>query len=486
MLYLLGDNLYIDAKIKTLGIGKLKFILKPKYRQKVINTCYFSAVMAAFVLSLAHNNRVEASVDTRDYFSYMLIEDSINRNLDNMEDISSASVDNIKAMFDMVDNLVKHKNIARDITLQSGDTLISALIRQGISREAANDVYYSLKEHYDPRDLKAGEKLTVNLEIDSQTEKTIGINYLMLEPSAGERIITALKDGIFETYVEKAEFIDEINSISGEISGNLSAAMSKEGVPMRIISNFINLFSYAVDFRRDLRQGDKFEIVYESQVIPDGTVVKSGNILYAGLLLRNQKVALYRFRDSNGNVDYYTENGRALKKTLDRKPMAFRNARISSAFGKRYHPILKKYKIHWGVDYAAPKGSAIYAGGDGVVQVAKYNGAYGNYIKIRHNSEFSTAYGHMTGFAKGIRPGVRVTQGQIIGYVGSTGRSTGPHLHYEVIQNGRRVNPRTIKASTGENLSGSSLTKFKKVVARINNDYGKAFAAKQDAKLAQK
>ena len=175
-----------------------------------------------------------------------------------------------------------------------------------------------------------------------------------------------------------------------------------------------------------------------------------------------------------------------MKKTLDRKPMAFRNARISSPFGKRYHPILKKYKIHWGVDYAAPSGSAIYAGGDGVVQVAKYNGAYGNYVKIRHNSEFSTAYGHMRGFAKGIRPGTRVTQGQLIGYVGSTGRSTGPHLHYEVIQNGRRVNPRTIKASTGENLSGANLQKFKTVMAKLDKEHGTALASKSEKKLAQK
>ena len=247
------------------------------------------------------------------------------------------------------------------------------------------------------------------------------------------------------------------------------------------------MFSYAVDFKRDIQKGDKFEIVYESKVTPDGNVVKSGDILYAGLVLRNQKIALYQFEDAKGASEYYDAKGRALKKSLDRKPMSFRNARISSPFGKRYHPILKKYKIHWGVDYAAPKGTLVYAGGDGVVQVAKYNGSYGNYVKIRHNSEFSTAYGHMNGFAKGIRPGVRVTQGQVIGYVGSTGRSTGPHLHYEVIQNGRRVNPRTIKAATGENLKGSELAQFKKIVAQIDNSYGKAFVQNnEDQKLAQK
>ena len=465
----------------------MKFILKFKHRQKVINTCYFTAVLAAFVLSLAHNNRVEASVDTKDYFSYLMIENSINNGLEDASDFSEESVDNIRAMFEMVDNLVKYKNIEKDVVLESGDTLISALTRIGISKDVANDIYYSLKEHFDPRDLKAGQTLKVNLAINAQTDKLEGINYLILEPQAGERIITALKDNVYQTYVEKDEFIDEVNSITGEISGNLSTAMSNQGVPMKVISNFINIFSYSIDFRRDIQKGDKFEIVYESQVIPDGTVVKSGDILYAGLILRNQKIAIYRFENSKGDVEYYEANGRALKKTLDRKPMSFRNARISSPFGKRYHPILKKYKIHWGVDYAAPKGTLIYAGGDGIVQVAKYNGSYGNYVKIRHNSEYSTAYGHMNGFAKGIRPGVRVKQGQVIGYVGSTGRSTGPHLHYEVIKNGRRVNPRTIKASTGENLRGNDLTKFKKTVAQINNTYGKAFAkADENTKLAKK
>lgn len=464
----------------------MKFILKSKYRQKVINTCYFSAVMAAFVLSLAHNNRVEASIDNRDYFSYLMIEDSVSQNIDDTQNISEESASGIKAMFEMVDKLVKQRNVEKEVALQSGDTLISLLTRLGASREVANDIYYSLKEHYDPRDLKAGQKLKVNLAIDSQTEELANVNYLMIEPNAGERIITALKNGAFETYVEKDEFIDEINSISGEIDGNLSSVMNRKGVPMRVISNFINIFSYSVDFKRDLQKGDSFEIVYESQVTPDGTLVKSGNILYAGLVLRNQKIALYRFKDSKGNVGYYSAKGQALKKTLDRKPLAARNARISSPFGKRYHPILRKHKIHWGVDYAAPSGTPIYAGGDGVVQVAKYNGSYGYYIKIRHNSEFSTAYGHMSRFAKGIRPGVRVTQGQVIAYVGSTGRSTGPHLHYEVIQNGRRVNPRTIKAATGENLSGNNLAKFKKLVAKIDNDFGKAFAERRSVKLAQK
>ncbi len=461
------------------GTKHLKNIFKIKNHPKTLTACCLGAAVSVVVLTLSLN-KVEASTDSKDYFSYLLIDEK-NNNSENEE-----SFDNIKLMFNFVDKLVNNRNIEKEVVLKNGDTLISMLKNMGIGRETANDIYYSLKEQYDPRDLKAGQKLKINLAVDSKTEKTLNVNYLMIEPNVGERIVTALKDGAFKTYVEKEEFIDEVNSISGEIDGNLSSVMNKQGVPMRVVSNFINLFSYSVDFRKDVQKGDRFEIVYESKVIPDGSLVKSGNILYAGLILRNQKIALYRFEDAKGKVDYYTEKGQALKKNLDRKPLAQRNARISSQFGKRFHPVLKKYKIHWGVDYAAPTGTPIFAAGDGVVQVAKYNGSYGKYIKIRHNSEYSTAYGHMSRFAKGISSGVRVKQGQVIAYVGSTGRSTGPHLHYEVIQNGRRVNPRTIKAATGENLSGNNLSKFKKVVASIDKDFGKAFAENKTIKLSQR
>ena len=262
--------------------------------------------------------------------------------------------------------------------------------------------------------------------------------------------------------------------------------MNSQGVPNKIVQEFIKIFSYSVDFRRDVRKGDKFEIIFENNITKDGKVASYGNILYAGLQLRKEKVALYRYTDSKGNTDYYTEKGLAMKKTLHKKPLSFQNARISSPFGKRRHPIKKRWIIHWGVDYAAPKGTKIFAGGDGVVQVAKYNGGYGNYIKIRHNSEYSTAYGHMWKFAKGIKPGKRVKQGQVIGYVGSTGLSTGPHLHYEVIRNGKRVNPRTIRAATGNNLAGKDLKKFKLMVSDIKSSYSKMFAMQEKSKLAKK
>lgn len=468
------------------------FTLPYIHKHKIINICYFAAIILAFVLSLIHNNRVEASTDSKYYFSYLIeneleeteIEAEEISEIESMEPIEEAT-DNIKAMFEVVDNMIKYKTVEREITVQKGDTLISSLTKAGISRDDANKIYYSIKSDFNPSSLKAGQKINTILSVESEDEtKVVAIDYLKIELSAGERVITARKHDQFETFLEQDEMIEKTNAVSGSISGNLSASMQSAGVPMRAVNNFINLFAYAVDFKRDVKKGDKFEIVYESENNNKGDLIKCGKILYAGLQLRNQKIALYRYDDTKGNVDYYTPSGQALKRTLDRKPLAFRNARISSPFGRRLHPILKKHIIHWGVDYAAPKGTPIYAGGDGVVQVAKYNGGYGNYIKIRHNSEFSTAYGHMSSFAKGMHPGVRVTQGQIIGYVGSTGRSTGPHLHYEVIQNGKRVNPRTIKASTGENLSGQALNRFKQTVAKVNQEYVDAFSGK--SKLAQK
>lgn len=464
-------------------------------RHKVVNTCYFGAILAAFVLSLVHNNKVEASTDPKDYFAYLMESEEdagsvtiIAEDTEEVGDIvSGESQNNIKEMFDVVDSMVRYKNVEKELSVEKGDTLISLLKRSGVTRDEANKVYYSLKSDFNPSSLRAGQKIKAIFSIDTQDDTAPAeLNYMVIEINAGERVVTARNHDKFETFVEQDELIDKTNAVNGVISGNLSSSMQNAGVPMRAVNNFINLFAYAVDFKRDVKKGDKFEIVYESRVNNNDELIKCGKIVYAGLVLRNQKITLYRYEDSNGNVDYYTASGQALKRTLDRKPLAFRNARISSPFGRRLHPILKKHIIHWGVDYAAPQGTAIYAGGDGVVQVAKYNGGYGNYIKIRHNSEYSTAYGHMSKFAKGMRPGVRVTQGQIIGYVGSTGRSTGPHLHYEVIQNGKRVNPRTIKASTGENLSGQSLVKFKQKVEKVNKEYVDAFSGKEVVKVAQK
>ena len=458
----------------------MKIDFNPRNKHRLLALGYATAVTLAFILSLTNNNSVNASVSRTDKFDYIMMENSIQNGVAGAETIyPESSVENIKSLYEMVNYGNREKTVESEIEISKGDTLISILSDLGLEYNEAHDIYLKLKKLYDPRSLR------VTTTVDSRENTLLSLDNITITPSLGKRYVIEKNEA--EEYVarvEQDELIEEVNSASGDISGTLSASMQKQGVPSRVVANFINIFSYSVDFRRDLRKGDKFEIIYENKITPNGETVKSGDILYAALQLRKDKIALYRFKDKNGSVDYYNEKGYAMKKTLDRKPMSFKQARISSPFGRRFHPILRSYRVHWGVDYAAPKGTLVYAAGDGVIQMAKYNGGYGNFIKIRHNSEYSTAYGHMWKFAKGMRPGVRVKQGQVIGYVGSTGRSTGPHLHYEVLQNGKRVNPLKIKAAAGENLSGKKLASFKKNVAALKESHKSMFASADKKKLA--
>lgn len=468
----------------------LKFInnLKPKHKHRVITLGYALAVTSAFILSLANNTNVSASVSYQDRIDYFMLENAINENIEDTASIYPADrILNIRSLYDMVDSYQREKDIQHQFIVKKGDNFISLLGSMGLSYDEAHNLYKKFKKIYDPADIRIGQKIVVNGIFDNKLNKLSSVESIIIHENNVKSYCLQKNDqGQYETVVNQEELITEVNSASGSISGSLSKSMNNQGVPNKIVQEFIKIFSYSVDFRRDVRKGDKFEIIFENNITKDGKVASYGDILYAGLQLRNEKVALYRYTDAKGNADYYTEKGLAMKKTLHRKPLAFQNARISSPFGKRRHPIKKRWIIHWGVDYAAPKGTKIFAGGDGVVQVAKYNGGYGNYIKIRHNSEYSTAYGHMWKFAKGIRPGVRVKQGQVIGYVGSTGLSTGPHLHYEVVRNGKRVNPTTIRAATGNNLAGKDLKKFKLMVSDIKSSYSKMFALKEKDKLAQK
>ena len=488
---------YIDVDAQKLAgllkidIKRLRYIklaVKRRDNHKVIALGYAAAITVAFILSLTNNNDVNASITPTDTINYIMLENALDRSMEDSAEPTlypEKSLDNIKSLYNMVN--VKEKNVEKELTVSKGDTFISLISSLGLDYNQAHALYSKFKKIYDPASLRIGQKIIVSLTEDIQTHEMLSLDSIVIEPKSGQRYILERNDqNEYIAKAEKDELLEEINNASGTIQGSLSVSMRKQGVPGKIVAKFSNIFGQSVDFRRDVHNGDKFEVIYENHITPSGEVIKTGNILYAGLVLRKTRIELYRFADKNGNVDYYNEKGLAMKRTLHRKPLAFQRARISSPFGKRRHPILKRTIVHWGVDYAAPSGTAIYAGGDGVIQVAKYNGGYGNYIKIRHNSEYSTAYGHMKSFAKGIRPGVRVKQGQVIGYVGSTGRSTGPHLHYEVVQNGRRVNPLKIKAAAGENLAGNNLTKFKQQVAELKQTYKTMFAQNEAAKMAEK
>lgn len=357
----------------------------------------------------------------------------------------------------------------RVVMINHGDNFIGILTGLGMDYQSATNAYNTLKKVFDARKLQIGQHFEVVATYDVQTHDLESLDYLMIEPIRGTHYILQRNEyDQFEAKVEQEEFAYEIKNVEGKIGSNVINSLHSAGVPLRLANKLPPLFAHLINFSRDIKNGDSFEVKYEVHKDSNGEVVKIGDILYAKFVVGKRDLKLYRYKSRDGNVGYYDQNGGAKKSGLDKKPLAMRNARISSLFGYRRHPVYKDKRFHGGVDYAAPTGTAIYASGTGTIEMARYVNGYGNYIKIRHNSEYETAYGHMSKYASGMRPGVKVKQGQIIGYVGSTGRSTGPHLHFEILRKGQRIDPLKAKVATGNDLTGSQLAEFKRIVKSID------------------
>jgi len=322
----------------------------------------------------------------------------------------------------------------------------------------------------------ANKKLSnifINTEIRIITKEDQGINKLVSFFYPVDEITSV------EVKRNKDEFVVNKNILklekqevvlSNSIKNNLYSSAVEVGVEPNIIVEFANIFGFEVDFQRDIQVGDKFEIYYERLLDEDGVVRNTGKIFYASMFVNNKEISLYNFKYNN-ETGFYDVDGKSVIKTLMKTPI--NGARLSSSFGFRRHPILGFNKLHQGTDFAAKTGTPIMASGSGVVVMAQKYKGYGNYVKIRHNSTYETAYAHMSKYGRGIRKGVRVNQGQIIGYVGSTGLSTGPHLHYEVIENGKRVNSQRLKLPTGKTLDNEARNKFEveriKIDVRLSN-----------------
>lgn len=360
----------------------------------------------------------------------------------------------------------------KKLLVGKGDTLMDLLVRNRVPREEAYSAIQALSKVYDPRALNPGHAITVffhqdpaiadptfsGLEIKKDTVKTV--------------IVNRTDNGSYKVDQEEKEVHRTINGFRGDINGSLYVAAKAQGVPDGVILDLIKMYSFNVDFQRDIQPGDKFEVMFEDFVTEDGDAAPGkGDIVYAKLTLSGREIPLYRYTDRSGFADYYDATGHSGKKSLMKTPID--GARISSGFGMRRHPVLGYSKMHKGMDFAAPKGTPIYAAGDGkVVKLGPFS-SYGNYIKIRHQSGIETAYAHMKGFKAGLKTGARVRQGEIIGYVGTTGRSTGPHLHYEVMVAGKQVNPNSIKLPTGNALAGKELASFKAQVGQTNRQFDK-------------
>jgi len=370
------------------------------------------------------------------------------------------------------------------IEVQPGDTLMNLLVDKGVDRREAYAAIEALRQVFDPRDLRAGQRLALALspsamgfrpDIRAEAEPLptedgpLTLQRVVFRPRDTQEIAVARDaEGNFTAEESARELVAQPAVATGTIDSSLYVAADRAGLPPAVIVTMMKPFGYDVDFQRDIQSGDGFTVLYERLLDPQtGEEVRQGLPLYAEMRLGDKVLTAYLFTDDEGDEAYFNAEGRDVRKALMMTPID--GARLSSGFGLRRHPVLGYTKMHKGVDFAAARGTPIYAAGNGVIERIGRWGAYGKYIRIRHGStHYSTAYAHMHRFAKGLRKGARVKQGQVIGYVGSTGRSTGPHLHYEVLKAGKQVNPRAIKQLDGRQLKGRELARFEEHKERID------------------
>ena len=377
--------------------------------------------------------------------------------------LDSAEFNNLKKyVFENLNSPYREYNYI----VKNNDTIEKILKQHNVATEDINDIAIGVVKKK-LTNIFAETEIKIVIKEESGDNKIVSLSYPLNEVTTVEIIKKKGEFLVSENILtlEKQEIV-----FSNTIKNNLYSSAVEAGIEPNIIVEFANIFGFEVDFQRDIRADDKFEVYYERYVDEDAIVRNTGKIIYASMFVNNKELALYNFKFNN-KEGYYDVDGKSVIKTLMKTPI--NGARLSSSFGMRKHPILGYNKLHQGTDFAAPRGTPIMASGSGIIlRAQKYKG-YGNYISIRHNSTYITAYGHMSKFGRGIRKGVRVNQGRIIGYVGSTGMSTGPHLHYEVIKNNKKVNSQRLKLPSGKILNNEARNKFE--VDRI----------KIDVKLAQ-
>lgn len=359
-----------------------------------------------------------------------------------------------------VNALVEPETYNKQVKVLSGYSIDSLLLKEDINEEDVVASSRALKKVFDPRDLRAGSKVTISYD---WSDKTTFYGY-EIDLSYDQSVVVKRDEkGDFKARLEDKVFITTIEQGTGIIENSLYQSAVSSGVSPNVIMNLIQLYSFDIDFQRDVVSGSSFDIIYENYLDVRGKLVKHGNILAAVLKIGDRRFPIYRFTTEDGKTDYYDETGKSARKALLKTPV--NGAYISSGFGMRSHPISSYTAFHRGIDFAVRQGTPIYASGDGVVTSAIISDkGYGIHVKIRHPNGYETLYAHMVNYARGIKSGVRVTQGQIIGYVGSTGNSTGPHLHYETRYNGRFVNPNSIKIPPGRTLEGEELVRFKESI----------------------
>ncbi|MBI1329187.1 MAG: peptidoglycan DD-metalloendopeptidase family protein [Alphaproteobacteria bacterium] len=391
------------------------------------------------------------------------------------------------------------------VTMDSGDTLVGALTDAGVTGDDANAAVVALAKIYNLRTLRAGQSFEISVkQVDTPS---VQITYtpanaaqdnqdddgnnaapalgqllsMKFSPTVDHEItLTRNPDGGFVADDVQKELTERHHHAGAKIDSSLYLAAMQAGIPADVVVEMIHMFSYEVDFQRDIHPGDSFEVLYNYYYTPEGLAAKEGEIAYAAMTLHGQKIALYRFQPNDSEpADYFNAKGQSAKSMLMKTPVD--GARISSGFGMRFHPVLGYSRMHKGIDFAVPIGTPVMAAGSGTIAFAGRKSGYGNYVKVQMPNGYATAYGHLSRFAAGIRQGTHVRQGQIIAYSGNTGMSTGPHLHYEIVINGNQVNPLKVKVATGRKLNGKDLKTFMATRAGID---GKLASMPLETKLA--
>ena len=351
------------------------------------------------------------------------------------------------------------------IKVVAGDSLQKILLKEKISKEEVNKIYQKIKGIIDLKKIRRGQTITIVFRTKQNKPSISRITFQVDELSTAY-IYYRDKVDDYEVRLNQKN-LEKVNFLAkGVIVNSLFASAQKIDVDAEVIVEFARIFGFEIDFQRDIRKNDEFKIFYERFEDDEGENFKNGNILFAYLKNSGREIKLYRYKDSKNNIGYFTPDGKSIEKALMKTPI--NGARLSSGFGFRKHPILGYNKLHQGTDFAARRGTPVMASGSGTVERASWFGAYGKYVRIRHNSTYKTAYAHLSKFGRNIKAGKKVRQGQIIGYVGSTGRSTGPHLHYEVLVNNKRINSQRLKLPSGKKLSKNEMGNFNLEKQRID------------------
>jgi len=351
--------------------------------------------------------------------------------------------------------------------LEEGDTFISTLKKTNLNDKQIDQLILAAEDSMKTNQLRIGTRIEIISELIK--EKRI-VKEVLIYPDNEEKISVLRIDDKFIVRKDVKTLYSELVFHEVEIDKSIYSSLKNINVPDNIIMSFVQLFSFDIDFQRDIRSKNQIRILFEQFKDKDGKLIKTGSIFFAEIVLTKDAYELYKFEDNN-DIEYFNSDGKSATKALMKTPI--NGARLSSAYGMRKHPILGYNKKHMGVDFAAPIGTPIMAAGTGHIEYVGTNGGAGKYIRIKHLNGYKTSYSHLSSYASGMQKNVRVKQGQTIGYVGSTGLSTGPHLHYEVIFNGEKINPMKMKLPSGKKLKGTSLNNFLAEKDRINNEISK-------------